>query len=564
MSTVITSQQQPPRSFPSTSSDTDTNPLDLDRISSHPSLTHSVTSSSASASSDDEQLEAVISSVGPDPRTRSTTHLIKNDPETLIVKSTVPPTLEVAINTTPSTAFSSIVNEQLKSPLSPIREVRDTPKKTSGRLNLSKSMQSLRKKKSEKGGRERASSVSEKIPPVPSLPAVKTSAPPPAPVHPSANAPKRPPLQSAKSGSFSSFFRKLTGRSNTTPEPTKGSTVTKRKSVVFSSSSATTAKPTLGRLNTASASNLRASGNAPTSSAVPSPSIHKPLSSPGIAQAGLPTPQPKETNPCMIPLPPSPAASPIITLPPVVAPPVDFSAAPTAPADTLPQPPTVKKKKPEAMLSLEGFEFQGEVEDVPVERSSRSSEGETICVEEEKENHDYVRPLAPIRIPSRHAVGLGVDTSKLGPPSATSPQSATTIGSSLETKIVTPTSAVSDLGGDGMKLAGSSPPRKAPVGVGLGLAELGRKESKWRKSVIGLSDKTGSISRLSSQKSSPPRRGPPPTSHEAYAARQQRIASNRTSCAPTLHSTASVAASARGMAHMSKEDEEMAETFFLS
>ncbi|WWD22350.1 hypothetical protein CI109_106841 [Kwoniella shandongensis] len=562
MSAIATPQQPLSLASPSEA-------LDLERTGSHPSLTHSATSSSASAESDDEQLEAVISSVNPDPRIRSTTHLIKSDIETPFINPTPPPALEVAINSTPSTGFSSSVEEgeqSAASPLSPIREVKEvaTPKKSSSnRLNLSKSMQSLRKKKSDKGGRERASSVTEKVPPVPSLPAEKKSAPPPAPVHSQSvnNAAKRPPLQSAKSGSFSSFLRKLTGRSSTASEPTKDATLTKRKSMMFTSTTTTApaAKPKLGRLNTASLSNLKGSANTPKSTTAPlsSTSTVKPALPPTVTEESAP----KETDPCMIALPPSPDIGPVATLPAGAAAPVDFSAAPTSPVMTISPSATVNRKKPETMLSLEGFEFEGEVEDMPTEGHSSSSEGETLVVREESEKHDVVKPLAPIRIPA----SLGVDISKRGPASATSPTSASTLGSSIETKIQTPTSAVSELSsGEGMKLAGSSPPRKAPVGVGLGLAELGRKESKWRKSVIGLSEKTNSMSRRQTQKASPPKRAPPPTSHDAYIARQQRIAANRTSCAPTLHSTASVAASARGMAHLSKEDEEMAETFFLS
>jgi hypothetical protein len=36
--------------------------------------------------------------------------------------------------------------------------------------------------------------------------------------------------------------------------------------------------------------------------------------------------------------------------------------------------------------------------------------------------------------------------------------------------------------------AGSSPPRKAPIGSAPPAVNLGRKESKWRRSVMGLSD----------------------------------------------------------------------------
>jgi hypothetical protein len=73
-------------------------------------------------------------------------------------------------------------------------------------------------------------------------------------------------------------------------------------------------------------------------------------------------------------------------------------------------------------------------------------------------------------------------------------QSPSTPSTTTEATIITPTSATESLGtspfsesgkeGNGdRRFAGSSPSRKAPVGVGLS-----RKESKWRKSVMGLSE----------------------------------------------------------------------------
>lgn len=54
----------------------------------------------------------------------------------------------------------------------------------------------------------------------------------------------------------------------------------------------------------------------------------------------------------------------------------------------------------------------------------------------------------------------------------------------------------------------------------------------------------------------------PPSSYDAYEAHQRRIANNRSSCAPTLHSTASIAAELREI--KDKEESDRAETFFLS
>jgi len=55
---------------------------------------------------------------------------------------------------------------------------------------------------------------------------------------------------------------------------------------------------------------------------------------------------------------------------------------------------------------------------------------------------------------------------------------------------------------------------------------------------------------------------PPPTSFDSYSAHQQRLAKNRVSCAPTLHSTASIAAETREI--LDKEQIDVMETFFMS
>jgi len=55
---------------------------------------------------------------------------------------------------------------------------------------------------------------------------------------------------------------------------------------------------------------------------------------------------------------------------------------------------------------------------------------------------------------------------------------------------------------------------------------------------------------------------PPPSSYDAYETHQRRIAAHRVSCAPTIHSTASVAAEMREV--KDKEQVDVMETFFLS
>lgn len=112
------------------------------------------------------------------------------------------------------------------------------------------------------------------------------------------------------------------------------------------------------------------------------------------------------------------------------------------------------------MLSLEGFEMDEE--------------------SETDEEADQVRPLQPLRITIADR--------------STSPDSTSLkTGSSVDSAIITPTSATAvQVGGYDsspektvVRLAGSSPSRKAPIGSGPG---LDRKESKWRKSVMGISD----------------------------------------------------------------------------
>lgn len=60
---------------------------------------------------------------------------------------------------------------------------------------------------------------------------------------------------------------------------------------------------------------------------------------------------------------------------------------------------------------------------------------------------------------------------------------------------------------------------------------------------------------------SPPPVRAPPTSYDAYLAHQKRIANNRVSCAPTLHSNATIAAGLREI--KDQEGRDMAETFFM-
>jgi hypothetical protein len=195
---------------------------------------------------------------------------------------------------------------------------------------------------------------------------------------------------------------------------------------------------------------------------------------PGTVRAGpfptspkRPLERPEPVDPCQIPLPPSPQLSPIHDDETSDGEEVDTvsemgsSSTSVSRDDT-----TLKRTKPSGMLSLQGFDFDEEDEE------------EELAEREASENGDMVRDLRPIRIPSNSGrSGLG----------SAYPDTPASANSAIE-EIVTPTSSEgSPPRGFSTKLAGSSPPRKAPIGTSLG-ADLGRKESKWRKSIMGLSD----------------------------------------------------------------------------
>ncbi|WWC66913.1 uncharacterized protein I206_100820 [Kwoniella pini CBS 10737] len=523
----------------------------MERSISRPSLTHSSSSTIEDSQNSQLHLNQVASS--------------NEDTETLITPIE-PPLLHVSIkNGSSPIKIEATIDEEIEHN-SPVKQAKK------GRLNLSKSMQTLRKK-GEKG-RERASSVGEKTtPPVPAIPAItekKTISQPKTNVF----APSRPPMPTKQSSGFASFLRKLTGRSSTTPAPSstpyekpaikddKSATLAKRKTMAVAGNS----KPSLPRIDTSKVEGVPASA---TSKAGQPSSAKQFVQSPVPVTPSIPLV--RESDPLKIPLPPSPMLEQPPTLPPGAAPAADFSTS-TASQIGSSQQSTVTRKKAEAMLSLEGFEFEEEEESKSIPELAPVISATPVSPEKDHiESTDVVKPLAPIRIPSR--------TTTNGPASASSVRSSV-FSSSAETRIATPLSATSVVAPqlktastspqnqnqglspekiyEGMKLAGSSPPRKAPVGTGLG--DLGRKESKWRKSVMGLSDKAKPVAKRQSAM-------PPPTSYDAYQAQQARIARNRQSCAPTLHSSASIAAAARGQMNnmnLSKDEQDMAETFFMS
>jgi len=106
--------------------------------------------------------------------------------------------------------------------------------------------------------------------------------------------------------------------------------------------------------------------------------------------------------------------------------------------------PSLKRIKQSGMLSLPGFAF-----------------------DEADEEEDSVQPLRNLTIITR--------SSPIPSNASLSPMN--------DFAILTPTSEISNKY-DSLVLAGSSPPTRAPIGTG----KLEREKSKWRRSVMNLSD----------------------------------------------------------------------------
>jgi len=293
------------------------------------------------------------------------------------------------------------------------------------------------------------------------------------------------------SGGFASFLRRLTGRSASPPK-------TKSKTISIPPSANSQARPvmpvTMERSASADASSaLRTRSTRPTlsietpSTATTMPSTIRPgpLTAPAAPQPSQilpgPTPlspqqisvtpaaeiQPRPTDPCEIPLPPSPLAAPL-SLPTASEPPSELLLSPMTPmSPSALKAPTIRRTHPSGMLSLEGFE----------------EESASDLTDEASESEDMVHDLKPIRIPSNGASAR----SNASANSAVSPATPASVISAYD-EIVTPSSAHGSSPDFHARYAGSSPPRKAPIGTGAGTGDLGRKGSKWRKSVMGLSD----------------------------------------------------------------------------
>ncbi|RXK39126.1 hypothetical protein M231_03631 [Tremella mesenterica] len=401
------------------------------------------------------------------------------------------------------------------------------------RLGFSKSMQSLRgkaklDKRMEETRKTRALGSKENMS-NPHLPVLSTTTPPvpslPQNTH-IVNSPPVPPIRpmpvTQKSGGLSSFIRKLTGRSSpsvVTPSQSKFATNT--------------------RTNAPSRSATAPVASRPSARSTISPQYQQHGSK---ARDELPTTPTRvrsneAVNPADIPLPPSPTL-PVLDF--TSEPEEDMTSSLSAGAQESISSPVnakapVKRTQNIGMLSLEGVGYDAEEQ-----LTSTIEEGEVD--DQINPLPSYKSGLAPIRIPSR-----GTNASP-SPPTAVSE------------KLLTPTSDTSSFGTrsppgrtKGMndrRQDSVSPKAQVPVSTSLPTG-LGRKESKWRKSMMDLQ---GTLGRRTSKA--------PPTSYDAYLAHQQRMAQTRMSCAPTFHSRASVAAEALEI--QDKEAAEMADTFFLS
>ncbi|UOH83879.1 hypothetical protein LQV05_006617 [Cryptococcus neoformans] len=98
----------------------------------------------------------------------------------------------------------------------------------------------------------------------------------------------------------------------------------------------------------------------------------------------------------------------------------------------------------------------------------------------------------------------------------------------------------------------SASPEFQKAEMGLSREKRGNDKS-WRRRMTNLSE---TLNRRSSSSKSPP------TSYDAYMTHQRRIAGLRQACAPTVYRTAAQAV--RGAINDLEEEDELAETFFLS
>ncbi|WVQ76255.1 hypothetical protein IAR50_005920 [Cryptococcus sp. DSM 104548] len=435
-------------------------------------------------------------------------------------------------------------SHQLAPPAEPIRPLSQNSSQNSSqkrsRINISKSMQNLKKRKgSEVKTRGRANSLGEKdsIPPVPSLPGRPTIA----------------LADKSKTFSLAAFLRKLTGQSSEKKRSDKKGKVEEKKVTAVATSKAVksehkVALPEAEEVKEVNeAKEVKKTPNLPEEMVAEDDKVEE-------SQAQAPSAIPAEVvqspvDPCQIPLPPSPLLAPVI-LEPVIAP-VEV-VAPVAPVTE--QHPTPIDPRAQAMLSLEGLDI---APNAP--RAARSPTTTTG------------RTPAPIRIPSNPI--LRVKT----------PLSASSVGSTVdEDRLLTPVESRSSANGTSLDQASvggvagrveesklqprrSHSPPKSPDMSEMGMMPkdpsppfglAATKSKSWRRSMINLSSP---LNRRATHKP------PPPTSHEASLAQQQCIKLNRVSCQPVVYRTGAEAVRGK-MASMGmrEEDEEVAETFFMS
>ncbi|ORX34628.1 hypothetical protein BD324DRAFT_123412 [Kockovaella imperatae] len=191
-----------------------------------------------------------------------------------------------------------------------------------------------------------------------------------------------------------------------------------------------------------------------------------------------------------------------------------------ASAIAVPPPPRIEKESQEQKEELEEVDSEAEDECQPL--PSRSGPR-----------------LAPIVIPRR---GSSPRDQARELPSAVS--TMTTTSSTVESSGGVPITPVSPISYDPVV---DSPEQDVNQG----------KNSKWRRSIMGLGAAPKQIPIKASRRTS---KAEPPTSYDSYIAHQKRIASNRQSCQPTLHTASTLA---EGIRHMKKEEQDAAETFFM-
>lgn len=275
----------------------------------------------------------------------------------------------------------------------------------------------------------------------------------------------------AKSGGFSAFLRKLKGKSSkdkSPPVPPAPAAPAARPANGPPSRSPPAIPQPVPSMPARPVRPQRPTVQTrPVSALPPQPQTAPPAAASRVSHYAVLTPvvahvahAPRETDPCKIPLPDSPTleSKEVAPQPPLV---VDFQ--PVMQSQALGS--SSRRVKPSGMLSLEGFDFDEEDEHGDEEKLEDEQADEVRPLQP-------LQPLQPLRIPSKSS-----DAPAISPGLSTA--SSTEI-------VMTPVSGPeSSPERPDVRLAGSSPPRKAPVGSNIG---LDRKESKWRKSVMNLSD----------------------------------------------------------------------------